>query len=49
VLPNWTPTALPIQAVFSSRRQVPARVRTVVEHLAAEFRTDPLLTEGTVA
>ncbi len=49
VLPDWTPTALPIQAVFSSRRQVPARVRTVVEHLAAEFRTDPLLTEGTVA
>lgn len=45
VLPDWTPTPLPIQAVFSSRRQVPARVRAVVEHLAGEFRLDPLLTD----
>lgn len=43
VLTDWTLTALPIQAVFSTRRQVPARVRAVVEHLAAEFRLDPLL------
>ena len=49
VLTDWTPTALPIQAVFSSRRQVPARVRAVVEHLAAEFRTDPLLNEAVAA
>ncbi|MBX9699776.1 MAG: LysR family transcriptional regulator [Acetobacteraceae bacterium] len=46
VLTDWTPTALPIQAVFSSRRQVPARVRAVVEHLATEFRADPLLGEA---
>lgn len=45
VLEDWCPTALPIQAVFPSRRQVPARVRAVVEHLAAEFRLDPLLTD----
>ena len=45
VLPDWTPTPLPIQAVFSSRRQLPARVRAVVEHLAGEFRLDPQLTD----
>jgi DNA-binding transcriptional LysR family regulator len=49
VLPDWTPTPLPIHAVFSSRRQVPARVRAVVEHLAAEFRLDPLLTDYAAA
>lgn len=46
VLTEWTPTALPIQAVFSTRRQVPARVRALVEHLAVEFRTDPLLNDA---
>jgi hypothetical protein len=40
--------SLPIPAVFPSRRQVPARVRTVVEHLAGEFRLDPLLTDYAV-
>ncbi len=46
VLPDWTPTLLPIQVVFPTRRQVPPRVRAVVEHLAAEFRLDPLLNEA---
>jgi DNA-binding transcriptional LysR family regulator len=45
VLPGWTPTLLPIQAVFPTRRQVPPRVRAVVEHLAAEFRLDPALSD----
>jgi DNA-binding transcriptional LysR family regulator len=45
VLEGWTPTLLPIQAVFPSRRQVAPRVRAVVEHLAAEFRLDPALTD----
>ncbi|HYZ33752.1 MAG TPA: LysR substrate-binding domain-containing protein [Crenalkalicoccus sp.] len=49
LLPDWTPTALPIQAVFSSRRQIPARVRAVVEYLAAEFRLDSLLTDYAAA
>jgi DNA-binding transcriptional LysR family regulator len=43
VLPDWTPTLLPIQAVFPTRRQVPFRVRAVMDHLAAEFRLDPTL------
>jgi DNA-binding transcriptional LysR family regulator len=49
VLQGWTSAALPINAVFSSRRQVPARVRAVVEHLAGEFRGDPLLADQAVA
>jgi len=49
VLPDWTPMPLPIHAVFSSRRQVPVRVRAVVDYLAAEFRLDPLLAERAAA
>lgn len=45
VLPGWTPSLLPIQVVFPTRRQVPPRVRAVVEHLAAEFRLDPSLSD----
>jgi DNA-binding transcriptional LysR family regulator len=45
LLPDWTPTLLPIQAVFPTRRQVPPRVRAVVDHLAAEFRLDPALSD----
>lgn len=45
LLEGWTPSLLPIQAVFPSRRQVAPRVRAVVEHLAAEFRLDPSLSD----
>jgi len=46
LLPGWTPAPLPIHAVLPSRRQVPARVRAVLDHLAAAFRADPLLAPG---
>ena len=46
VLPDWAPTPLPINVVFPTRRQVPVRVRTVVEHLADAFRHNPLLGEA---
>ncbi|MDO9709451.1 LysR family transcriptional regulator [Paracraurococcus lichenis] len=45
LLEDWAPPAMPIQVATSSRRQVPPRVRAVTEHLAAEFRLDPLLTD----
>jgi DNA-binding transcriptional LysR family regulator len=45
VMPGWTPSLLPVHAVFPSRRHVPARVRAVVEHLAAEFRLEPTLSD----
>ncbi|MBK1659702.1 LysR family transcriptional regulator [Paracraurococcus ruber] len=45
LLEDWAPPAVPIQVATSSRRQVPPRVRAVTDHLAAEFRLDPLLTD----
>lgn len=45
VMQGWTPSLLPVHAVFPSRRHVPARVRAVVEHLAAEFRLEPTLSD----
>lgn len=43
VLQAYEPAAMPIQAVYPSRRLVPPRVRAFVEFLLAEFRTDPRL------
>lgn len=45
LLPAFTPAPLPIHLVLPTRRQVPARVRALVEHLAAAFQGDPLLAE----
>jgi DNA-binding transcriptional LysR family regulator len=43
VLHAYEPAALPIQAVYPSRRLVPPRVRVFVDYLAAAFRADPRL------
>jgi DNA-binding transcriptional LysR family regulator len=43
ILRDFEPTSLPIHTVYPSRRLVPAKVRAMVEFLAAEFRRDPLL------
>jgi DNA-binding transcriptional LysR family regulator len=43
VLHDYEPAALPIQAVYPSRRLVPPRVRAFVDFLAAAFRADPRL------
>jgi len=43
VLATYEPAALPIQAVYPSRRLVPPRVRAFVDYLVAEFREDPRL------
>jgi DNA-binding transcriptional LysR family regulator len=43
VLKDFEPAALPIQAVYPSRRLVPPRVRALVNFLQAEFRADPRL------
>jgi len=45
VMPGWSPPTVPIQIAFSSRRQVPHRVRVVADFLAGEFRLDPVLTD----
>ena len=49
VLPDWPSLPLPINAVFPTRRQVPHRVRAVVEYLASEFRLDPQLRDDGIA
>lgn len=43
VLTDYEPAALPIQAVYPSRRLVPPRVRAFVDYLVDEFRNDPRL------
>lgn len=43
VLQAYEPAAMPIQAVYPSRRLVPPRVRVFVDFLLDEFRTDPRL------
>lgn len=43
VLTDYEPAALPIQAVYPSRRLVPPRVRAFVGYLVEEFRNDPRL------
>jgi DNA-binding transcriptional LysR family regulator len=43
VLRDFEPRSLPIHTVYPSRRLVPAKVRAMVEFLAAEFARDPLL------
>lgn len=43
VLEDFEPVALPIQAVYPSRRLVPPRVRAFVNFLQAEFKADPRL------
>lgn len=40
VLTDYEPDALPIQAVYPSRRLVPPRVRAFVDYLVEEFRND---------
>lgn len=43
VLQDYEPVALPVHAVYPSRRFVPAKVHAVVEFFAEEFRRDPSL------
>jgi len=43
VLDSFAPSALPIHAVYPSRRQVPAKVRAMIDYLATGFAASPLL------
>ena len=43
ILDAFEPSMLPIHAVYSSRRQVSAKVRAMIDFLAASFATSPLL------
>ncbi|MBL0370905.1 LysR family transcriptional regulator [Rhizobium sp. KVB221] len=43
LMPDFPPTRLPINVVYLSRRNMPLRVRTVLDFLAEAVRDDPLM------
>jgi DNA-binding transcriptional LysR family regulator len=43
LLREFAPRALPMNAVYPSRRFVPLKVRAIIDHLAHEFSLDPIL------
>ena len=43
LLKKFEPKRLPMHAVYPSRRFVPLKVRTMIDHLAHEFALDPKL------
>lgn len=43
VMPDFRPTRLPINVVYASRRNVPLRVRAVLDFLADAIHEDPLM------
>ncbi|MNT91378.1 LysR substrate binding domain protein [compost metagenome] len=49
VLPDWMPQPRHVYAVWTQRRYLPARVRVLLEHLAAFAAGNPLLNEDASA
>jgi len=45
VLPDWMPQPRHVYAVWTQRRYLPARVRVLLEHLAAFAQDNPLLSD----
>ncbi|WP_026792172.1 LysR family transcriptional regulator [Pleomorphomonas oryzae] len=43
LIPDFPPARLPINLVYPSRRNMPLRVRTVIDYLVAAVRDDPLM------
>lgn len=43
LVPDFPPARLPINLVYSSRRNMPLRVRTIIEYLVAAMREDPFM------
>lgn len=43
LMPDFPPTRLPINVVYLSRRNMPSRVRTVLDFLVKAVRDDPLM------
>lgn len=44
LMPDCPPARLPINLTYPSRRNMPLRVRTVIDHLVAAMREDPFMT-----
>lgn len=47
VMPDFPPARLPISVVYPSRRNMPLRVRTVLDFLVEAVKEDPLMASGT--
>lgn len=43
LMPEFPPACLPLNLVYPSRRNLPLRVRTVIDYLVAAMRDDPLM------
>ncbi|CAI9416798.1 HTH-type transcriptional regulator DmlR [Pleomorphomonas sp. T1.2MG-36] len=43
LMPDFPPARLPLNLVYPSRRNMPLRVRTVIDYLVAAMRDDPLM------
>ncbi|MER8825173.1 LysR family transcriptional regulator [Mesorhizobium sp. M0938] len=43
LVPDFPPARLPINLVYSSRRNMPLRVRTIIDYLVAAMREDPFM------
>lgn len=46
LMPDYPPSRLPINLVYPSRRNMPMRVRTVIDYLVAEVQGDRLMTSS---
>ena len=49
LVPDFPPARLPINLVHSSRRNMPLRVRTVIEYLVAAMREDPFMASSSAS
>lgn len=49
LMPSFPPARLPINLVYPSRRNMPLRVRTVIDHLVTAMRDDPLMASSSAS
>jgi DNA-binding transcriptional LysR family regulator len=49
LMPDFPPSRLPIHVVYPSRRNLPLRVRTVLDFLVDAVREDPLMASGSAS
>ena len=49
LVPDFPPARLPINLVYSSRRNMPLRIRTIIEYLIAAMREDPFMASSSAS
>jgi len=48
LMPGYPPARLPINLIYTSRRNMPLRVRTIIDYLVAVMREDPLMSSSSI-